>query len=318
LEISKSKVHSLCAMFDWNDLRYFLTVARHGSTLRAASALQVSQSTVHRRLQELERRLGHQLVARGPTGYKVTELGADVVAYAAQVEEAVLAFERRLTSSQKSPEGSVKITCPEAVGVRLMASTLAAKFHDQFPKLQLEFIISDKLLDLGKREADIAIRATGPTDEALFGRKIADTLWAIYASPTYLERYGKPNDVSDLNRHSVILFDVELARHSSNHWLKAVAPDARVGARCNSITASVSAAKSSVGLAALPVVIGDLDTHLVRVLGPIPELTTPFYLMTHRDLRHSPRVKSCFDFIIENLSIIRPLLGQPRGGDRKD
>lgn len=305
-------------MFDWNDLRYFLAVARHGSTLRAANALKLSQSTVHRRLQELERRIGHQLVTRGPAGYKLTELGADMVAYAAHVEEAVLAFERRLTDLQNSPEGPVKITCPEAVGIRLMASPLAAKFNGQFPKLQLEFIISDKLLDLAKGEADLAIRAAEPTDEALFGRKIADTPWAMYASRTYLERHGKPNDVSELNQHSVILFDVELAQHLSNQWLKAVAPKARVGARCNSITASISAVKSGVGLAALPIVVGDGDVDLLRVLGPLPQLMTHFYLVMHRDLRHSPRVKSCFDFIVENLSMVRPLLGQDRGKGQKD
>jgi DNA-binding transcriptional LysR family regulator len=300
-------------MFDWNDLKYFLAVARHGSTLRASKALKVSQSTVHRRLDELETRIGHRLTTHAPSGYKLTELGADMVVYAAQVEEAVLAFERRLTTSQKNPEGSVRITCPEAVGIRLMASSLAATFNDQFPKLQLEFIISDKLLDLAKGEADLAIRGTEPTDESLFGRKIADSHWAIYASRAYLERHGKPNDVSELNRHSIILFDVELGQHLSNQWLKAIAPNARVGARCNSINASVSAAKSGVGLAALPVIVGDGDINLMRVLGPLPELTTPFYLMMHRDLRHSPRVKSCFDFIVENLAKVRPLLGQAGG-----
>ena len=305
-------------MFDWNDLRYFLAVARHGSTLRASKALKVSQSTVHRRLEELEQRIGHRLTTHTPGGYKLTELGADMVAYAAQVEEAILAFERHLAISQTSPEGPVKITCPEAVGIRLMASPLGTKFENQFPKLQLEFIISDKLLDLAKGEADIAIRATQPTDEALFGRKIADTPWAMYASQTYLKLHGKPNDVSELNRHSIILFDVELAQHLSNKWLKAAAPNARVGARCNSITASISAAKSGVGLAALPLVVGDSDVNLLRVLGPLHELTTQFYLVMRHDLRHSPRVRSCFDFIIENLSMVRPLLGQERGKVQKD
>lgn len=317
MQIAGSKVHK-GVMFDWNDLKHFLAVARHGSTLRAAKALKVSQSTVHRRLEELEKRIGHRLTTHSPGGYKMTELGADMVAYAEQVEEAVLAFERRLSASQKSPEGTVKLTCPEAVGIRLMASPLAAKFNDQFPKLQLEFIISDKLLDLAKGEADLAIRGTEPTDESLFGRKIADTHWAVYASRAYLERHGKPNDVSELNRHSVILFDVELEQHLSNRWLKAVAPNARVSTRCNSIAASVSAAKSGVGLAALPIVVGDGDTNLLRILGPLPELTTPFYLMMHRDLRHSQRVKCCFEFIVENLLMVRPLLGQAGRGSQKE
>ena len=90
-------------MFDWNDLRHFLAVARYGSTLAAAKALNVNQSTVHRRLDELEKRLGRQLVVRQPTGYRLTELGQDMLTYVERVEEAVQSFERRLAEAQADP-----------------------------------------------------------------------------------------------------------------------------------------------------------------------------------------------------------------------
>ena len=295
-------------MFDWNDLKHFLAVARHGSTLAAAKTLKLSQSTVHRRITELESRLGRQLVTRSPTGYRLTELGEEMVAYAARVEEAVLAFERRVAATQMGLEGSVKITCPEAVGIRLMRSSLIAKFHDRHPNLHLEFVMSDKLLDLAKGEADVAIRAAEPTDENLFGRRIADTPWGIYASHAYLLRHSRPNSMAEIDRHAVILFDVELGQHLSNQWFRSVAPNARVGARCNSITASISAAKSDVGLATLPIVVGDAEGDLVRIFGPIPQLTTHFYLLMHRDLRSAPRVRTFFEFMIENLPTVRPLL----------
>jgi DNA-binding transcriptional LysR family regulator len=137
-------------MFDWNDLRHFLAVARFGSTLAAAKALNVNQSTVHRRLDELEKRLGRQLVVHQPTGYKLTELGQDMVTYAERVEEAVQAFERRLAASDTGITGSVRVTCPEAIGVRLLHSPFVAKFNERYPDLRVEFIISDKLLDLAK------------------------------------------------------------------------------------------------------------------------------------------------------------------------
>ena len=228
-------------MFDWNDLRHFLAVARFGSTLAAAKALNVNQSTVHRRLDELEKRLGRQLVVRQPTGYKLTELGQDMVTYAEQVEEAVQAFERRLAASDTGLTGSVRVTCPEAIGVRLLHSPFVAKFNERYPDLRVEFIISDKLLDLAKGEADIAIRATAPFDDALFGRKIAETPWAIYASASYIERAGIITDIADIARHSVALYDIE--HHVTKAWLQSVAPDARVAARCNSMTALLSAAK---------------------------------------------------------------------------
>ena len=299
-------------MFDWNDLKYFLAVARYGSTIAAAKALNVNQSTVQRRLDELEKRVGRQLVLRQPTGYKLTELGQDMVTYAEHVEKAVQAFERRLVASDTRLTGSVRVTCPEAVGVRLLHSPLIAKFNERYPGLRVEFLISDKLLNLAKGEADIAIRATAPFDEALFGRKIAETPWGIYASKAYIERAGAITNVADIARHSVVLFDIE--QHVTKTWLQSVAPEARVAARCNSMTALLSAAKSGVGLTALPMTIGDSDTSLVLMLGPIPSLMTNFYLLMHEDMKTTPRVRALFDFFVEELNIIRPILTGEKAG----
>jgi DNA-binding transcriptional LysR family regulator len=300
-------------MFDWNDLKYFLAVARSGSTLAAAKVLSVNQSTVHRRLDELEKRLGHQLVVHQQAGYKLTELGKDLVTYAERVEEAVQSFERHLVASDINLAGSVRITCPEAIGVRLLHSPLIAKFNERYPDLRVEFIISDKLLDLARGEADIAIRATAPFDDALFGRKIADSHWAVYASTSYIERAGPITDVADIARHSVALYDIE--QHVTKAWLQSVAPEARVAARCNSMTALRSAVKSGVGLAALPMAVGNSDPDLVRVLGPIPGLTTNFYLLIHSEMKSTPRVRALFDFFIEELNIVRPILAGESSGE---
>ncbi|HEX3974434.1 MAG TPA: LysR family transcriptional regulator [Stellaceae bacterium] len=295
-------------MFDWDDLRYFLAVARHGSTLSAAKALSLSQSTVHRRLDELEKRLGQRLVLRSPAGYKLTELGEEMVAYAARIEEAAFAFERRLGETQIGLSGSIRITCPEAVGSRLMRSHLLADFQQLFPKLHVEFVMSDKLLDLGKGQADIAIRGAEPHDESLLSRRIADTPWAIYASKAYCVRKGEPRAIGDIGEHEIALFDVELAQHVINQWFKQIAPNARIAARCNSISGLLAAAKSGVGLAALPVAVGGSETDLVQVLGPVTELTTHFYLVTHRDLRDAPRVKAFSGFIEDNRVALRAVL----------
>ena len=299
-------------MFDWNDLKHFLAVACCGSTIAAAKALNVNQSTVQRRLDELEKRVGRQLVLRQPTGYKLTELGQDMVTYAEHVERAVQAFERRLVASDTRLTGSVRVTCPEAVGVRLLHSPLIAKFNERYPGLRVEFLISDKLLNLAKGEADIAIRATAPFDEALFGRKIAETPWGIYASKAYIERAGAITNVADIARHSVVLFDIE--QHVTKTWLQSVAPEARVAARCNSMAALLSAAKSGVGLTALPMTIGDSDTSLVLMLGPISSLTTNFYLLMHEDMKTTPRVRALFDFFVEELNIVRPILMGEKAG----
>ena len=293
-------------MFDWNDLKHFLAVARHGSTIAAAKALNVNQSTVHRRLNELEKRLGRQLVVRQPTGYRLTELGQDIVTYAEAVEAAVLTFERRLAASDIGLTGSIKLTCPEAVGVRLLQSPFIAKFNERYPSLRVDFVISDKLLNLAKGEADIAIRATAPFDKSLFGRKIAETPWGIYATEAYIERIGAITGIADIARHSVVLLDIE--RHITKTWLQSVAPEAHVAARCNSFSALLSAAKSGVGLAALPMTIGGGEPSLVCLLGPISGLTTNFYLLMHQDMKTTPRVRALFDFFIEELDIVQPIL----------
>ena len=125
------------AMFEWDDLKYFLAVARHGSTVAAAKALSLSQSTVHRRLKELERRLGCRLVLRSPTGYKLTELGEQLVGHAAWVEEAALAFQRGATESRAGLSGPLTITCPEPPGTRLMRSNLLESFGTRIPDLRI-------------------------------------------------------------------------------------------------------------------------------------------------------------------------------------
>ena len=295
-------------MFDWNDLRHFLAVARHGSTLAAARALRVNQSTVHRRLAELERQLGCQLVRRHPTGYRLTEVGEELRGYAGCVEDAVVAFERRVSASSREIRGTVRVTCPEAVGARLMQSPLIDRFITRNSALHVEFVMGERIVDLGTGEADIAIRAQAPADDKLFGRKIADAPWAIYASRTYLRRHGRIKREEDINNHPVVIFSGELRDHPSVQWLNSAAPLAKVAARGPSLSALVLAAKSGAGLAALPVIVGERETNLVKVLGPVRDLVTPFYLLMHQDMRRTPRVRALFDFMIQQLPALRLIL----------
>jgi DNA-binding transcriptional LysR family regulator len=305
--------HSL-PMFDWNDLRHFLAVARCGSTIAAAKALDVNQSTVHRRLDELEKRLGRQLVVRQPMGYKLTELGHDLVTYAERVEEAVQTFERRLAASDTDLGGTVRVTCPEVLGLRLMRSQLIKKFNGLYPGLRVEIIVSDKYLDLAKGEADIAFRACAPlpTDPTLFGRKIAPSPWAVYASKGYIERHGGIGRSEEINRHAVIHFEASMHDHPAARWLRSVAPDANVIARGSGLPATLTAVKSGVGVGVLPITLGDNDSDLVRLFGPIPNLSSDIYLLIHEDMKETPRVRAFFDFIISELAAVRQVLDSSR------
>jgi DNA-binding transcriptional LysR family regulator len=292
-------------MFDWNDLKYFLAIARHRSTIAAGKALGLSQSTVHRRLGELERRIGRELVARHSTGYRLTDFGEELRPYAERVEGAVEELERRITDAGRDRAGVIRVTCPEPIVYRM--TPLIDRFHACHPKLRVEFVTSDRYLDLLKGESDVAFRS-GDTDDELVGRKIADSIWAVYASRTYVERHGKPERVEDLSRYLLVSFDESLSHHRVAKWLSQVAPDAKISARNNSVLGLVYAVKSGVGLGALPTALGDAEPDLVRVLGPIPELARSWRLLTHPDLRHTPRISAFFDFMIEERESLKSIL----------
>ena len=292
-------------MFDWNDLTYFLAVARHGSTIAAGKALGLSQSTVHRRLSELERRLGHKLVIRHTTGYRLTPFGVALRPYAEQVEAAIKDLERHVSDAAHDTAGVIRVTCPEPVVYRMTA--LIERFHAKHPKLRVEFVTSDRYLDLSKGEADVAFRS-GDTDDELVGRKIADSVWAVYASCAYIERHGKPERVEDLSRHALVCFDESLSAHRASKWLAAIAPGATIAARNSSVLGLVYAVKSGVGVGPLPTAIADDQEALVRVLGPIPELARSWRLLTHPDLRRTPRVAAFFDFIVAEREALKSIL----------
>jgi DNA-binding transcriptional LysR family regulator len=191
---------------------------------------------------------------------------------------------------------------------RITQSSLLDRFHARHPALRVEFVMSDKYLDLAKGEADVALRSGDTDDEELVGRKIADSFWAVYASRKYIERNGKPDRVEDLGRHSIVGFNETMSNHRAAKWLRQVAPNAKVVARNNSVLGLVYAVKSGVGVAPLPTALGDAEQDLVRVLGPIPELTRIWRLLTHPDLRRTPRVSAFFDFITEEIEALRPIL----------
>jgi DNA-binding transcriptional LysR family regulator len=292
-------------MFDWNDLKYFLAVARHGSTIAAGKALRTSQSTVQRRLSSLEKRIGRKLVTRTATGYRLTDFGQELRPYAERVEASVGDFERHVADMGRERSGVIRVTCPEPIVQRMRP--LIERFHAHHPNLHVEFVMSDRYLDLAKGAADVAFRS-GDTDDELVGRKIADSVWAVYASRDYIERHGKPERVDDLACHPLVCLDETMSNHRVAKWLKETAPGAKIAARNNSVLGLLYAVKSGVGIGPLPTAIADGEPGLVRVLGPIPELARSWRLLTHPDLRRTPRIAAFFDFIVGEREALKSIL----------
>ncbi len=292
-------------MLDWNDLRFFLAIARHGSTIAAGKALRISQSTVQRRLAALEKSLGRKLVTRTAAGYRLTDFGTELRPYAEGVEAAIADLERRAGNAGQEEAGVVRVTCPEPIVQRM--TPLIARFHAEHPRIRVEFVMSDKYLDLAKGEADVAFRS-GDTDDELVGRKIADSVWAVYASRSYVERRGKPESVTDLAKHPLVALDESMSKHRVALWLKDAAPNAAIVARNNSVLGLMYAVKSGVGIGPLPTAVAESELDLVRVLGPIPELARSWRLLTHPDLRRSPRIAAFFDFVMKERESLKSIL----------
>ncbi|MBK6320778.1 MAG: LysR family transcriptional regulator [Burkholderiales bacterium] len=295
-------------MLDWNDLKYLLAVARHQGTAAASRALGVNQSTVQRRLVELERNLGQPLVQRHSTGYRLTSFGEQLLPLAQQVAQAVVALTQHVENFLRDVTGVVRVTCPEPLVYRISNSTLLDRFRSRYPALQVEFVTSDRYLDFAKGEVDIALRSGDTNDNALVGRKVGDSLWAVYASPKYIARRGRPDSVEELERHDWVGFDDTMAQHRAASWLAQVAPKAHFVARNNSVLGLVYSAKAGIGLAALPTALGDAEPDLVRVLGPIPELARIWRVLTTPELRHTPRVAALFDFLVDEVEALRPII----------
>lgn len=295
-------------MLDWNDLKYLLAVARHQGTAAASRALGVNQSTVQRRLVELERNLGQPLVQRHSTGYRLTSFGEQLLPLAQQVEQAVVVLTQHVENFLRDVTGVVRMTCPEPLVYRISNSTLLDRFRSRYPALQVEFVTSDRYLDFAKGEVDIALRSGDTDNNTLVGRKVGDSLWAVYASPKYIARRGQPDSVEDLERHDWVGFDDTMAQHRAASWLAQVAPKAHFVARNISVLGLVYSAKAGVGLAALPTALGDAEPDLVRVLGPIPELARIWRVLTTPELRHTPRVAALFDFLVDEVEALRPII----------
>ncbi len=276
--------------------------------MAAARVLGVNQSTVQRRLAELEARLGHRLVERLPKGYRLTDLGVAVLPHAESVAEAIEVLVQAVQDQGRASGGVVRVTCPEPIAFRLQQSGLLDRFHDANKTLKVEFVLSDKYVDLARGEADVALRSGDTEDDVLVGRKIADSLWAIYASRDYVAQKGAPAAVADLGNHPLIGFEEGMTGHRIVAWLRDVAPQANYAARNTSVLGLIYAAKAGVGVAPLPMALGDAESDLVRVLGPIPELTRPWRILAHPDQRHTARVDAFFTFILGEADALRPIL----------
>jgi DNA-binding transcriptional LysR family regulator len=289
-------------MYDWNHLRSFLELARGGSAAAAAKALRINQSTVQRHVAALERELGRALIERTAQGYQLTAHGERLRQSAEAVENAAYGFQRQAELLDGAPAGHVRVTSLVTIGERMIRAGFLDRFQATYPGITVEMTMGQRVLDLSRGEADVAIRGGGPGgDEALVGRRIADFPWAIYASRAFVERHGRPNSPAQIPRFSIVELTDELERLPAVRWMKSHSQGAPIAARCGNVPSVQLAVSSGAGIAPLPAVYAAEHSDLVCVFEPIPEFYYPMYLFTHRALRGVPRIKLFYDFCVREL-----------------
>src|SRR3569832_876767 len=286
-------------MENWNDLKLVLAIHRAGTLGGGAAALNVNHSTAFRRLNALEERVGTRLFERLPGGtYAPTPEGERFSATAERIEAETDALDRDVTGRDTRLTGSLRVTSSETLAYAVLTAELA-RFREMHPGIVVEMVIDNRVLSLSRREADIALRVTRPKEPDLFGRKLADIGWTLYATPALLERDGP---VKTLDR-DVISWGAEVTGIAAADWIGEHVPPARVVYRASRLVNQLTAARHGMGLVLLPCYLGDSDPGLVRAWAkPIPALTRELWIMTQGDLRKTTRVRAFFDVVGDGLA----------------
>ena len=286
---------------DWNDLRYFLAVADHGSTLAAGRALRVSQTTVARRIAALEGALGLLLFEKRQAGYTLTPAGEELVERARQVEVATEGFSEASAALARDTSGIVRITTQEIFANTLLGPILK-EMHELHPDIVIEIDTRQELLDLGEGEADIGLRSTaGGQPAGVVGRSLCIDDWTLYCSREYADRHGVPRTRDDLKKHSIIGGGGGKLWLHYEAWLRSLGLEGQVAIHHATSTGLLSAIRSGFGIAVLPCIVADADPDLIRCVPPRNDHKRSLWLLTHERVRHTPRVRLVIDFLYERL-----------------
>lgn len=295
-------------MFDWNDLRIFLAVAREGSALAAARALGLNQTTVTRRIDALEHALGVCLFFRGARGSHLTPEAEALLIHARQVEAAALLVDGEAGRLKRNLSGVIRITAPEVM-MALFVGPLTLRFRSQHPEVRFDYISAEHRLDLVKGDADIAFRAGGVLEgDTLISISLPDIYWTAYCADSYAAKHGAPGGLAEVAGHRVIGYGPAIAQLavSKIFMAKTAAGDA-VGTS-NSVPNMAGMIKAGLGVGILPSFVGDLQPEVRRCFAPLPDMFTPWWILAAPEAHNLLRVRRFMAFAAEALRGMRALL----------
>ena len=286
--------------YNWNDVIYFLAVARQKNLVRAAEILRVDHTTVSRRIQELERSLNTTLFTRGKSGFALTETGLNLLKYAEGMEGQANAMAEAIGAASAGEGGTVRVASMEGIG-SLYLTKCIGDFNKLYPSIQIELITDYRLLDLSRREADVFISFFKPVGRRLSVKKTGEFKVSLFVAETYFDDRDRPTTLRELETHTFVDFIEELVHVQENRWLSDILRPKQTTFRSTSLVAQYMCALDGQGIAMLPSFVAAHNPDLVAVM---PELYTvrDIWLSVHEDLLHIHRVKVLLGFLEQRIA----------------
>ena len=284
--------------WEWDDVRFFLAASREGSFSGAARTLGVDHVTVGRRIAALEERLGAKLLTRTPEGLSETSAGQAIVRQCEAMETSAFDIERLVAGHDAQYSGRIRVTTTEVLATHVIVPELAA-LRERYPQLQVEILTGVRLLDIARREAEIAVRPVRPTAQSLVCRRLGEFGFALYASRDYLSRHGTPARGRGLGGHLLISYTGTPSSGFGPLFMKESIEGAKIALRSNDKTVQARAAAEGLGICELSCIFGDEQTNLVRVWPHEAPTLRAIWMVIHEDLRRAARIRLISSAIAE-------------------
>jgi DNA-binding transcriptional LysR family regulator len=301
--------------YDWNDVVYFLEVARQRNLVRAAGKLKVDHTTVSRRIRELERSLNSTLFKRSKSGFTLTEIGLRLLQYAEGMESQANSMVEAIGIEEADAAGAVRIAAMEGIGSFYLTKCIG-DFNKIYPSIQVELITDTRLLDLSRREADIFVSFFRPQGKRLSVKKVGEFKISLYSSRRYFDDRPYPKTLKELENQAFIDFIDDQIYSKENRWLSDILRPAHTLFRSTSLVAQYIAVSNGQGIAMLPSYVAANDKDLRPVM---PQLFTmrDIWLSVHEDLLHIARIKAVIAFLEKRIGADRAFLTSVRGKGKR-
>jgi DNA-binding transcriptional LysR family regulator len=293
-----SPAPSATRALEWSDLEVILAICRSESLSGAARLLGQTHSTIFRRINAIEEKTGVRFFDRFRHGYVMTDAGRTAMQYGERIESEFHSLGLEVLGQDSALRGRIRVTCPEAFAEE-HAPAIIARFCDRHPEIRVDLAPGHGAVDLSRREAEVAIRATRSPPETSYGRKICDFRFALFASPDYLASVAKTAALSD---HRFCMIEGTVGWLVPLIWKSKELGERQAVFQCRASRSVQNAAAEGLGVSFLPCYVGDADDRLLRVSDTIAHLDMQLWVLTHPDLRNTARVRAFMAHVYDELA----------------